>query len=346
MSALPRARSRSGFTLIELLVVIAIIAVLIALLLPAVQAAREAARRSQCVNNLKQIGLGLHNYESANGTFPIGNETYEVGATLDTGCGPIRRHGFFTLILGQIEQQSVYNSVNFMFAAGANPPAMIPGVIQSTALLTRISSYICPSDFPGSPYTISDVPAIYNPWGQASYAGSAGGRNSFNYVSDKACNTTSDGAFGGNAAYRVADILDGTSNTIFAGESSKFKNDPPADHAFNTWTQAGNYTSRAYPTVGRPQVLLFVAPKMNGSIAPMLPPRTSVDDMRNAILTTTGDPKWLAVGQWGFRSQHPGGANFLFGDGSVKFLKETINLTTYLSLGTRANGEVISADQY
>jgi len=348
MSALPRARSRSGFTLIELLVVIAIIAVLIALLLPAVQAAREAARRSQCVNNLKQIGLGLHNYESSNGSFPIGVETFEAGVAYPS-CGTTRRHGFFALILGQIEQQNVYNSINFMFPAGANAGAtvagVVPGPIQTTALLTRIGSFICPSDFSQSPYTSADGQPNQNPWGQASYAGSVGTTYSF-FVTPTCAPDTPDGAFANNTSYTIAAITDGTSNTIFAGENSKFKNDPALDHAFNTWSQGGNYTSRALPSAARPQVLLFVGPKINGSLQATMPTFTTVNDIRNAILTTTGNPQFITLGQYGFRSQHPGGANFVFGDGSVRFLKETINLTTYLSLGTRGNGEVVSADQY
>ncbi len=344
MSALPRASVRSGFTLIELLVVIAIIAVLIALLLPAVQAAREAARRSQCVNNLKQIGLGLHNYESSNGSFPIGVETFEAGVTFPN-CGSTRRHGFFALILGQIEQQNVYNSINFMFAAGTNS-GPVPGVIQSTALLTRISSYICPSDFPQSPYTSSDSQPNQNPWGQASYAGSMGTMNSFQFYTPSCGPASPDGAFANNTSYRIADITDGTSNTIFAGENSKFKNDPQLDHAFNTWTQGGNYVSRALPSAARLQVLLLTAPKINGSLQATMPARVNGTDFRDTILTTTGNPAFIALGQYGFRSQHPGGANFLFGDGSVKFLKEAINLTVYLSLGTRGNGDIVSADQF
>jgi len=349
-----RSRTRTAhpaFTLIELLVVIAIIAVLIALLLPAVQAAREAGRRAQCVNNLKQIGLGLHNYESGQGAFPIGVETYEAGVTFATGCGNTRRHTFFTLILNQVEQAAAYNSVNFSFPAGANAGVLIAGqdagLIQSTALLTRISSYLCPSDFPGRPYTSADGLPNTNPWGQASYAGSLGTTNSFQFVTTSCAPASPDGAFTYNTSYRIADISDGTSNTIFGGENSKFKNDPDLDHAFNTWTQGGNYTSRALPSAARLQGLLLTATKINGSLQATMPAATGVNDFRNAILNpSTGNPAFTALGQYGFRSQHPGGANFLFGDGSVKFLKDTINLTVYLSLGTRAGGEVVSADSF
>src|SRR5271157_737730 len=141
-----------GFTLIELLVVIAIIAVLIALLLPAVQSAREAARRAQCVNNLKQIGLAIMNYESAVNVLPPGGITYQE-SPLDCAVLP-RTFTFFDLILAQMEQQNVYNAINFNFPAGGPTEYNFPsgGATNRTAMITRVNSYVCPSDSDQTPY--------------------------------------------------------------------------------------------------------------------------------------------------------------------------------------------------
>ncbi len=151
MNALRSPRFRHGFTLIELLVVIAIIGVLIALLLPAVQAAREAARRAQCTNNLKQIGLALHNYLSATGTFPPGTIGYRDNYT---SCGSgtyedVRGHTLFTMILPQMEQSTIYNAINFHYGAGyAMAPFQHAGEVNFTALNAVQSAYVCPSDDP------------------------------------------------------------------------------------------------------------------------------------------------------------------------------------------------------
>ena len=140
---------RPGFTLIELLVVIAIISVLIALLLPAVQSAREAARRIQCTNNMKQIGLALHNYQDAFGSFPLGGIEARFGASWGEMLNATRI-SWRALVLPFLEQGNLYNSVNFLFAVGISNSGtqygVQPGFIQTTALSTVVTSYICPSD--------------------------------------------------------------------------------------------------------------------------------------------------------------------------------------------------------
>lgn len=346
-----RARgSPCGFTLIELLVTIAIIAVLVALLLPAVQSAREAARRAQCVNNLKQIGLALHNYEQASRSFPPGAITWQENP-LDCTT-PRRGHGFFSLILGMMEENTVYNAVNFSFASIGQQAGTSAGAVNNTALSTRISTYICPSDSRQTP----PISRLGNPRGQTfnalsqgSYAGSVGTIDVFRWWCGCPVSFTDgivcvgdielmpDGAFGYNFTFRIPDFLDGLSQTIFVGEFSRFRNDP--DPYFNEWNSA-LYFSSSLVGVTRPQGLATVVPRINASLAfPDIP--------QSSPVTWKDDPRNQQFGQFGFRSQHPGGASFLLGDGSVRFLKETINVPgTYWSLGTRAGGEVISADSY
>jgi prepilin-type N-terminal cleavage/methylation domain-containing protein/prepilin-type processing-associated H-X9-DG protein len=338
----PRMDSaRRGFTLIELLVVIAIIAVLIALLLPAVQAAREAARRASCVNNLKQIGLAIANYEQSVGTYPIGVYTYaaEDGPSTNN-CAYARGHSLFTYILNYMEQSTVYNAVNFGFPAGGGSPiGPNSGATQWTALITRINAYICPSDFPQTPYTNAvNGGQSYNAYSQSSYAGNAGTTDIFRWWYGCPNEIPPDGPFGKSISYRSSDVTDGTSNTILVGETARFKNDP--DQVFNEWNRALRFGS-SLAGVTRFQGLALCVPKINADLL--------VPD------APAGDP-WLwyndpntnsqNLGQSGFRSQHPGGANFLLGDGSVRFLKASTNLVVYRALGTRAAGEVISADSF
>jgi prepilin-type N-terminal cleavage/methylation domain-containing protein len=187
-----------GFTLIELLVVIAIIAVLIALLLPAVQSAREAARRAQCVNNLKQIGLAMHNYHTSFGTFPMGSSLGPYDLMNDTWAW--NDWSAHALLLGYMEQNPLYNSVNFSIPPVAwNGPGDATQA-ANTALLTRIASFLCPSDGKAGKSYIN------------SYCGSMG--SSIGYTTQ----SRSSGLFAMVTGHSIQDVTDGTSNTVAFSE--------------------------------------------------------------------------------------------------------------------------------
>jgi len=332
--------SRRGFTLIELLVVIAIIGVLIALLLPAVQAAREAARRAQCINNLKQIGVALHNYHDIQGSFPLGAIWFKQPSD-PLACAVPKGRSLFSEILPQMELTTIYNAINLSFADGGGPEyGIMPGLVQSTALLTRVNSYVCPSE--ASQQQPYQVPAqSFNCYNMTSYAGVAGTFDTIGWWYGCPFAIEPNGVFSMDFCYKMADISDGSSNTLFVGETSRFKNDP--DQVFNTWTRTLWYGSAVGPNCSRPQGFALCYPKINaGVLVPEINSGAGSPDPWTNYL----NPICWNQGQWGFRSMHPGGANFLFGDGSVKFLKSSINEMTYQGISTRNQGEVISQDAF
>ena len=347
---------RRGFTLIELLVVIAIIAVLIALLLPAVQSAREAARRAQCVNNLKQMGLALANYESANGSYPPGSIKWGSGNLTD--CTVQRHHTLFALLLGYMEQTSVYNAINFNLPAiDSTPPYGVGSASgaasNSTAYNSVVATYLCPSD---RSVTLSKTSVPGN--SHTSYAGSSGNTDVWHWWYGCPANPSpqieSDGMFNADYCYKVADVIDGLSNTLFIGETSQFKNDPDGTF-FSQWVTDGWYGS-SVSGASRMHSLVSTVAHPNASF---LIPEPNGDGTYYQNWQFNPTLQLQNLGQWGFRSMHPGGVNFLFGDGSVHFIKDSINtigqvnplnnqlmLGVFRQLGTRAGGEIITSDAY
>ncbi|AGA30244.1 DUF1559 domain-containing protein [Singulisphaera acidiphila] len=327
---------RRGFTLIELLVVIAIIAVLIALLLPAVQAAREAARRSQCVNNLKQIGLAMHNYHDTLGSFPS-------GSMVNTGwSGPWWAWSVF--ILPQMEQTNLYNAINFSLGNGGNM-----SVEHRTVYRSLIATYLCPSDdsnrlFDDRKWTnINDLGTSYSA-APLNYIVSWGDQKTGNPIFDIystegagrgwGCNNTFTGMFGdcsSGAVTTIASCTDGTSNTFLAGENS------PNYNGQLLWVNGhGAYGGTIIPLNWKTNLKDGETDPTDGTVC------------STAYITAIEATHCFRnqVYNFAFKSKHPGGANFCFADGSIRYIKQTINPRTYAALSTRAKSEVISADSY
>ena len=322
-------RRHRGFTLIELLVVIAIIAILIGLLLPAVQAARESARRVQCTNNLKQLGIALHNYHDTSGTFPPGYLSVADRITFDN-VGP--GWGWAARSLSQMEQAPLFNSINF--------PLGIEFPANQTARLTVLASFLCPSDaWRQDTFTVVDSTTSGTTPGapicmvaSSNYVGSFGtGDPSSLYpfvVNDDngpPGRDNGNGAFFRNNSLRLAQVLDGTSQTFVVGERSQ-------NLSRASWT--GAVTNAAVPLVAL-QGESGLDPEGGGALT----------------LAHTGEghgpnsPSGLAHADQ-YWSLHPGGANFLFADGSVRFIKEQVGFRIFQALATRSGAEVLSADSF
>jgi prepilin-type N-terminal cleavage/methylation domain-containing protein/prepilin-type processing-associated H-X9-DG protein len=342
-------RRHSAFTLIELLVVIAIIAVLIALLLPAVQSAREAARRIQCTNNLKQLGLAIYQYEMTNGGFPpsaIVVNTATAGVLWVSDWGPFAR------ILPHLEQYATYAAYNL------NVPYGDPSNLTATALV--IDTYLCPSEV----QTTSIDNVSFGVTGRTNYGFCEG--DWFVWTGPTTSPLTRS-AFGPNMSRHWSAFTDGTSQTIFVSEVKNYTpvvwdcgglsqinnpNNIPSPYA-NPLTVAPEYLAPgncAFFLNGHTQWSEIAVHHIGMTTAwppnkqtPGGPSPGYPDIDLNGERERSGGPTFAAVTS---RSYHPGGVNTLFGDGSVKFIKSTVDGMVWRGLGTVAGGEVISSDSY
>jgi prepilin-type N-terminal cleavage/methylation domain-containing protein/prepilin-type processing-associated H-X9-DG protein len=366
---------RRGFTLIELLVVIAIIAVLIALLLPAVQAAREAARRSQCVNNLKQIGIALHNYHDVQGAFPMGSGQCVDPTT--TGVAPqsfSSKQGLsaHTGILPQLELSTLYNAINFNWGADEVLSPLSFGTAQNlTVIRAQVSVFVCPSDQYGGEAVINSFTDATN-----NYFCSVGTTTNLTVIT----NTTwpspapmatlpTTGMFAFQQSYNIAQVTDGLSNTVAfaestvgnpnavwgkinigmtsigaAGPAAQFYDASANQVAANAGIAGCNAAWQA-PQGGSGLDLQRGKTWIHGSMAFTMINTVNTPNSVNwtyCSSTTSGSAATFGEAD----SYHPGGVNVLLGDGSVRFIKSTINQRVWFALGTKSLGEVISADQF
>ncbi len=356
-----RRSIRPGFTLIELLVVIAIIAVLIAVLLPAVQSAREAARRAQCVNNLKQIALANLNYESVNGCFPMGNLQTNIvqDGFGNPACTANMWWSTWVYFLPFVENSAAFNAYNLIWPSYSYPQFSVSGP-NWTAGTQTISLFICPSDGNSGPHPPQNS---YVPTAQNSYATNRGTYENilFNWVNGSGVAVQygdtcgwggGTGMFMPMGSVRIADVTDGTSNTFLFGEASRFVNEPTGNGWMFQNVAAPWQDTTFWSTGWRITGGAFVVP------APNCGPDTTGNIFNSCFTANLAlPPDWLqnaaipggpcnSLGQWGFRSLHPGGLNFAMTDGSVKFIKNSVNLVAYRALGTRSAGEIVSSDQY
>ena len=295
--------NRRGFTLIELLVVIAIIAILIALLLPAVQQAREAARRSTCKNNMKQLGLAMHNYHDAHSLFPPGLFGYHNG---DLGGG-LKRSCWMQQILPFLDQTPLYNQLSPWFNSNTFASA-VPTSIRNTV----IPVLMCPSDPAG--------PARTNDGFQGNYVMCATGNLRSSYPAN---GTGHDGMFYAISSTRFRDVTDGTTNTLMGSEVIIRGSSGPG-------TGGGAYWNARWGGYG---------------FATFEVPNSPVSDRTKICKSTTFSRSpcttALPLGYIFARSYHTGGVQGLLVDGSVRFLSENINHSTFHALGSRSGGEVV-----
>jgi len=347
-----------GFTLIELLVVIAIIAVLIALLLPAVQSAREAARRIQCINNLKQLGLGMHNYESSNGVLPPQTVlTFNSSGAVTWKS----RWGASSRITPFLELGTVYNALNF--TNKTSDPS------NATAVSTQLNVFICPSEVNPQAFTSTSAAGVTTTYGVSNYGWCEGIWYTFGGFSGGG---PSPCAIGTNMSRGFASFTDGLSNTLLGAEVKTYTQ---AYHNCGTVPAPGPSNPSSYPDV--PTVLASIAAAANSGCslvtAPSgvqggghthwcigdsyddgfttaLPPNTfspagtpALDSDICSVDEDDGGPTYAAVTS---RSYHPGVVNALFADGSVHSIKNSINWISWRSLGTVGGGEVVSSDSY
>jgi prepilin-type N-terminal cleavage/methylation domain-containing protein/prepilin-type processing-associated H-X9-DG protein len=356
---------RRGFTLIELLVVIAIIAVLIALLLPAVQAAREAARRIQCVNNLKQMGLALHNYHQAVGSFPLGvsSAIYDLSLVYNVK----QNFSAHAQMLPYLEQQAVYNALNFNWGV-EDSTTVFCYLVNWTGTNAQVKAFVCPSD------PNAGIPDHNNTTNTNNYYACVGTTMNFSNIGVTTVLNTpslswpSTGLFTWQQSYGINSCIDGTSNTVAFAEgvvgtqSLQFgqkriglknvtaltalqffdaeANPAGAAAALQACNAAWNTASGAAISDERGENWAHgaMAYTLFNTVAT---PNAYSDNWTNCSAVTAGRSTITNAD-----SYHPGGANVCMADGSVRFVKNSINPLTWWALGTRAGGEVVSSDSY
>jgi prepilin-type N-terminal cleavage/methylation domain-containing protein/prepilin-type processing-associated H-X9-DG protein len=359
---------RRGFTLIELLVVIAIIAILIALLLPAVQAAREAARRTQCVNNLKQIGLALHNYHQAHNVFAMGCSSGMWDAVGDYNVK--QNLSVHALILPFLEQTQVYNALNFGWGS-EDSTTVLCYQINMTGTNAQIKAFLCPSDpRAGQPdhNNTTNTNNYYACVGTTMTWGLLGRQAPWGNLNVTSINMPSNGLFTWQASYGIQSCTDGTSNTIAFSEAAVgYQSEQPRQRLIGLQNVQIPFASMIYDAASNPAVTqsviqLCVQAYQSGSanfIDLQRGENWSHGSMAMAMFNTVTTPNayndtWTHCGLNASSravlsnadSYHPGGVNCMMADGSVRFVKDSVNMNTWWALGTKANGEVISADSY
>jgi prepilin-type N-terminal cleavage/methylation domain-containing protein/prepilin-type processing-associated H-X9-DG protein len=372
--------SRAGFTLIELLVVIAIIAVLIALLLPAVQSAREAARRIQCTNNIKQIAIALHAYHTAAGSFPPGSAISGVAAAPGLYATWEPNMSAQAMMLPYVEQLPVYNALNFNFGAEYDLG------MNSTGVLTIIASFLCPSDpNVYKALNINSYYFCMGTTTDYMFSPPVAGGANWMGLTPPVTFTGSTGLFAQAVSSRVEQCLDGTSNTVAIAESLVGDSmatsvwgpavSPPSKYRGNMVFDAdpGDDLIRPHDAFQNPGLVMTIL----GKCAVMLQTQTTSWDIGSDhgyrwSMGVTGYTLFNSIQtpndrlfpfsacrldgwgtdypdsgfSYGSSSAHTGGINVGFADGSVRFIKDSINRTIWWSLGTKAGGEIISADSY
>jgi prepilin-type N-terminal cleavage/methylation domain-containing protein/prepilin-type processing-associated H-X9-DG protein len=323
------ANGPMGFTLVELLVVIAIIGILIALLLPAVQAAREAARRAQCSNNLKQVGLALHNFHAARRQFPYGQK-YKLGIGSNSWKD---RDCWFQWILPYVEQQALWDSYRANLEAGGS-------VWWTPNRWTALPTFMCPSD-PANPKILTSGWSE-SPGGQPDNSQGFSG----NY-SAECCSTVfnpsedpegkdRDGIFYAGSQTRIGDIKDGSSNTLLAGEIILV-----TDVMAGEQIGGGESANQHHDNRGR----YWNVHQGTTLFSTLYPPNTTVGDRCNWCINKRQAP-CQSLGSdnlvFSLRSYHPGGVNVVLADGSVRFLSDSVDAVLYRALGTREGGETVN----
>ena len=343
---------RRGFTLIELLVVIFIIAVLIALLLPAVQSAREAARRMQCGNNLKQLGLALHNYDQASGSLPWGQ-------------GPVGWNDWSAqvMLLPYIEQAALYNAINFDDPPSSDGPAMPGFPANLTIQRFQVAGFLCPSD----------VDRLVVAYGHLNYGANAGATplfynarpqdGLFSWAGNAADKVNTDLWGAGVRPSRMADVTDGLSQTAAFSEKVKgvsagnpFDGMTPTSTLFRLGPQEPAYLPGPFQSQ-----CAKINPKDSGAA------RVPIDDSmgsqwwqghpvtgryNHVMLPNTWSCTYGYISEGNGQgavppsSRHPGVVNVAFADGSVRAVKDSISPATWWAIGSKAGGEVVSGDSY